>query len=146
MLVAPQIHSIEGSGEASQMQLDVTHEGNGSNNAKDTKFSNDACADAFRLLRVMVTNVFRDFLASRNAFADHLLQHFYRWLSSSSSLLYDPTLHAMVVNLMHKLFLQLLAEFRRLGGDIVYADFSKVCFYVSCLLLLITKKYVYILW
>ena len=34
----------------------------------------------------------------------------YRWLSTSSSLLYEPLLHRFVHSLMKKVWLQLLAE------------------------------------
>ncbi|TDH74036.1 hypothetical protein CCR75_003841 [Bremia lactucae] len=129
ILVASQIHSIEGIGGAHQMELDF-------NQAEDTGTApamaiaegdaEESCHEAFRLLRIMVTTLFKDFLASQNKFADHLLQHFYRWVSSPDSLCFDPALYAMVKRLMEKLFLQLLAEFRRLGAQIVYADFSKL--------------------
>ena len=46
----------------------------------------------------------------------------YRWLGSASAPSFDPLLLAIVKNLMHKLFLQLLAELRRFGTRIVYAD------------------------
>ncbi|KAG6954512.1 hypothetical protein JG688_00012321 [Phytophthora aleatoria] len=135
ILVASQIHSIEGLGVAHQMEIDF--DGNdggeagtrGEGSAAPAVAEGDAeesCHEAFRLLRVMVTTLFKDFLASRNKFADHVLQQFYRWLCSPNSLSFDPALHAMVKRLMEKLFLQLLAEFRRLGSQIVYADFSKI--------------------
>jgi len=41
-------------------------------------------------------------------------------------LLYDPALKKTLHNLMKKLFIQLVAEFMRLGSTIVYADFSKI--------------------
>ncbi|KAI9994374.1 hypothetical protein PInf_010984 [Phytophthora infestans] len=134
ILVASQIHSIEGLGVAHQMEIEF--DGNGEGEAGATEGSaapavaegdaEESCHEAFRLLRVMVTTLFKDFLASRNKFADHVLQQFYRWLCSPNSLSFDPALHAMVKRLMEKLFLQLLAEFRRLGSQIVYADFSKI--------------------
>ncbi|RLN10522.1 hypothetical protein BBJ28_00021537 [Nothophytophthora sp. Chile5] len=131
ILVASQIHSIEGLGVAHQRELDF--EGNGESTggaagggAAAEGDAEESCHEAFRLLRVMVTTLFKDFLASRNKFADHVLQQFYRWLSSSSSLCFDPALQTMVKRLMEKLFLQLLAELRRLGSQIVYADFSKI--------------------
>ena len=62
----------------------------------------------------------------RNAYADEQVINFYRWLRSPSSFLYDPALYRTLLNLMKKLFMQLIAEFKRLGATIVYASFAKV--------------------
>ncbi|KIY72932.1 hypothetical protein CYLTODRAFT_485908 [Cylindrobasidium torrendii FP15055 ss-10] len=53
-------------------------------------------------------------------------EHFWRWISSSVSQMYDPAFHRFVHGLMRKTFIQLLAEFRRLGSQIIYADFSRI--------------------
>ena len=55
-----------------------------------------------------------------------MLEHFWRWISSPASNLYDPALYRFVHGLMRKTFSQLLAEFRRLGSDIVHADFGRI--------------------
>lgn len=49
-----------------------------------------------------------------------------RWLKSPTSLLYDPALRRTLYSLMKKLFLMLVAEFKRLGSQIVYADFNRI--------------------
>lgn len=131
ILVALQIQSIEGiGGGAQQMELDFDTDGSSaaatSAAALAAGETEEPCQEAFRLLRVLVTTLFKDFLATRNKFADHLLQQLYRWICSPNALCYDPGLHAIVKRLMEKLFLQLLAELRRLGSQIVYADFSKI--------------------
>ncbi|KAG6911037.1 hypothetical protein DXG01_005453 [Tephrocybe rancida] len=54
------------------------------------------------------------------------IDHFWRWVSSSASSMYDPSLHRFVHGLMRKTFIQLLAEFKRLGSHVVYADFSRI--------------------
>jgi DNA polymerase epsilon subunit 1 len=54
------------------------------------------------------------------------VDHFWRWASSSASGLYDPTIHRFIHGLMRKTFIQLIAEFKRLGATIVYADFSNI--------------------
>ena len=64
-------------------------------------------------------------LHPRNAYADEQVINFYRWLRSPSSFLYDPALYRTLLNLMKKLFMQLIAEFKRLGATIVYASFAK---------------------
>ena len=55
-----------------------------------------------------------------------------RWLRSPSALLYDPALRRTLHNLMKKLFMQLVAEFKRLGSTVVHANFNR--------LILSTKK------
>uniref|UniRef100_A0A1B6LUL8 DNA polymerase epsilon catalytic subunit n=1 Tax=Graphocephala atropunctata TaxID=36148 RepID=A0A1B6LUL8_9HEMI len=90
------------------------------------------CSGAFRVLRSMVNAWIRDVSLHRNVFADFQIVHFYRWLRSPNALLYDPALRRTLHNLMKKLFIQLVSEFKRLGAVIVYANFSK--------LLLCTKK------
>ncbi|KAK4884405.1 hypothetical protein RN001_000676 [Aquatica leii] len=84
------------------------------------------CAEAFRILRNMVTVWMHDISIYRNKFADFQVIHFYRWLRSPKALLYDPALLHTLQNLMKKLFLQLVAEFKRLGCTIVYANFNKI--------------------
>jgi DNA polymerase epsilon subunit 1 len=85
-----------------------------------------ACASSFRLLKSLVTNWFRDVSTTGNEFADSLLIHFYRWLCAGHSQMHDPALHRAVHRLMKKVFLQLMAELRQLGAEVVYATFDRV--------------------
>lgn len=55
-----------------------------------------------------------------------LLDHFWRWVRSSSSNMFEPALHRFLHGLMRKTFLQLLAELKRLGTTIVYADYQRI--------------------
>ncbi|KAJ8673754.1 hypothetical protein QAD02_005016 [Eretmocerus hayati] len=84
------------------------------------------CAGAFRVLRNMVATWLKEVSSYRNPFADFLLVHFYRWLRSPSSYLYDPALRRTLHNYSKKLFVQLVAQLQGLGSNIVYADFSRV--------------------
>ncbi|XP_072929758.1 DNA polymerase epsilon catalytic subunit 1 isoform X2 [Epargyreus clarus] len=84
------------------------------------------CSAAFKVLRTMIAAWLRDVTLYKNVFADFQISHFYRWLKTPTSLLYDPALRRTLYNLMKKLFLMLVAEFKRLGSDIVYADFNKI--------------------
>ncbi|KAK2153411.1 hypothetical protein LSH36_298g04118 [Paralvinella palmiformis] len=84
------------------------------------------------IMKGMVHGWIRDVANYQNVFADHQIINFYRWLRSPGALLYDPALRQVLHTLMKKLFLQLIAEFKRLGSIIVYANFSQV--------LLCTKK------
>ena len=49
-----------------------------------------------------------------------------RWLRAPQSLLYEPALRRSLHSLMRKLFMQLMAEFRRLGSVIVHANFNRL--------------------
>lgn len=84
------------------------------------------CSSAFRVMRSMVNGWLREVSIHRNVYSDFQIVHFYRWVRSSGALLYDPALRRALNNLMRKLFLQLIAEFKRLGANIVYADFNRV--------------------
>ncbi|KAF5297091.1 hypothetical protein FQA39_LY02671 [Lamprigera yunnana] len=84
------------------------------------------CAEAFRILRNMVTVWMHDISMYRNKFADFQVIHFYRWLRSPKALLYDPAILHTLQNLMKKLYIQLVAEFKRLGCTIIYANFNKI--------------------
>ena len=82
--------------------------------------------NAFRVLRTMVAAWLREVSQFRNVFADYQIIHFYRWLRSTNALLYDPALRKTLLNLMKKLFMQLVAEFKRLGAIVVHADFNRM--------------------
>ncbi|EPQ51216.1 DUF1744-domain-containing protein [Gloeophyllum trabeum ATCC 11539] len=59
------------------------------------------------------------------------IDHFWRWISSNASNMYDGSIHRFVHSLMRKTFIQLLAEFKRLGSHVVYADFSRILLVTS---------------
>uniref|UniRef100_A0A2N9H1P4 DNA polymerase epsilon catalytic subunit n=1 Tax=Fagus sylvatica TaxID=28930 RepID=A0A2N9H1P4_FAGSY len=61
-----------------------------------------------------------------NVYADAILQHLYRWLCSPQSKLHDPALHRILHKVMQMVFALLLADFRKLGATIIFANFSKV--------------------
>ncbi|XP_045460209.1 DNA polymerase epsilon catalytic subunit 1 [Harmonia axyridis] len=84
------------------------------------------CAEAFKILRGMAILWMRDISMYKNVYADFQVIHFYRWLRSPKALLHDPALLRTLQNLMKKLFLQLVAELKRLGCTIIYANFNKI--------------------
>lgn len=59
-----------------------------------------------RILKSMVVGWVREITQYHNVYADNQVMHFYRWLHSPSSLLYDPALHRTLHNMMKKVFLQ----------------------------------------
>ncbi|XP_075389510.1 DNA polymerase epsilon catalytic subunit A isoform X1 [Tenrec ecaudatus] len=84
------------------------------------------CSSTFRVLKSMVVGWVKEITQYHNVYADNQVMHFYRWLRSPSSLLHDPALHRTLYSMMKKLFLQLIAEFKRLGSSIVYANFNRI--------------------
>ncbi|XP_077998858.1 DNA polymerase epsilon catalytic subunit A-like [Glandiceps talaboti] len=84
------------------------------------------CSTALKIMKGMVHGWLRDVTTYNNVFADYQIMQFYRWLRSPGALLYDPALRRTMHNLMQKLFLQLVAEFKRLGSTIVYANFNRI--------------------
>jgi DNA polymerase epsilon subunit 1 len=80
----------------------------------------------FNMVRSMVKAWSAEAGKSDGAHWRLMLDHFWRWISSPAARLYDPALYRFVHGLMRKTFSQLLAEFRRLGSDIVHADFGRV--------------------
>jgi hypothetical protein len=62
----------------------------------------DGPGAAFRIMRVLVGKWLKDAAVSADPHADALLQHFYRWICASHSMLSDPALHRLVHRLMRK--------------------------------------------
>ncbi|ETE60432.1 DNA polymerase epsilon catalytic subunit A, partial [Ophiophagus hannah] len=84
------------------------------------------CSNTFRILKSLVVGWVKEITQYHNVYADNQVIHFYRWLRSPTSLLYDPALHRMLHGMMKKLFLQLVAEFKRLGSVVIYANFNRI--------------------
>ncbi len=98
ILQASKLEEMEG-GVNMDISLSMdTGGGDGHENGHGTTPDSDDMAptNAFRLLKVLVTEWLKDVTAASNVYADYLLLHCYRWLCSSSSRLYDPSLLRMV--------------------------------------------------
>ncbi|XP_011498886.1 PREDICTED: DNA polymerase epsilon catalytic subunit A, partial [Ceratosolen solmsi marchali] len=87
---------------------------------------NALCGPAFRILKIMVATWLKEVSNFKNRYADCLLIHFYRWLRSPLSYLYDPALRRILHNYSKKLFVQLISEMQRLGAIMIFADFTKI--------------------
>lgn len=59
-----------------------------------------------RILKSLVVGWVKEITQYHNVYADNQVIHFYRWLRSPNSLLYDPALHRTLHSMMKKLFLQ----------------------------------------
>ncbi|MFT7808498.1 DNA polymerase epsilon catalytic subunit A isoform X1 [Arapaima gigas] len=115
-----------------QASLEDMMSGNQSANAVASYDETALCSSTFRILKSMVVGWVKEITQYHNVYADNQVMHFYRWLCSPSSLLYDPALHRTLHNMMKKVFLQLVAEFKRLGSSVIYGNFNRI--------LLCTKK------
>ncbi|RSH85546.1 DNA polymerase epsilon catalytic subunit [Saitozyma podzolica] len=129
------VNEMEGSGSGSLAFDSASH--NLDEYAKGTANSGVILGDAtlstqtFGVLKGMVRGWFLDKARAhvRGAVggpADLVVNQFWRWISSSSSHMFEPALHRFLHGLMRKVFLQLLAEFKRLGTHVVYADFQRI--------------------
>lgn len=61
-----------------------------------------------------------------SSMADIMVQHLVRWVESSSSFLYDRSLHYYTQMMSRKAFLQLLSDFRRVGSHVVFASTTRL--------------------
>jgi DNA polymerase epsilon subunit 1 len=84
------------------------------------------CLSSLRIMKSMVQYWLKDIALYGNAFADMQVIHFYRWLQSPGSLLYDPAIRRTLQSYMKKLCLLLVNELKRLGAHVVYADLSRI--------------------
>lgn len=85
----------------------------------------------FATVKQMVRSWLIDKARDTNSPATVTLDHFWRWVSSCSSNMYEPSIQKFIHGLMRKTFIQLLAEFKRLGSNVVYADFSRILLVTS---------------
>lgn len=133
LLKSNQINEMEG-GALFGFDQDMTNEQCG----LDEDMS---CGPAFRVLKQLIQRCLADAVTYGNVFADAILQHLHRWLCSPQSKLHDPALHRMLHKVMQKVFALLLAEFRKLGATIIFANFSKIIIDTGKSDLLAAKSY-----
>jgi DNA polymerase epsilon subunit 1 len=58
--------------------------------------------------------------------ADVLVQHLVRWVENPDSFMYDRALHYYVQMMSRKAFQQLMADFRRVGSQVVFANANRL--------------------
>ncbi|OAY51429.1 DNA polymerase epsilon catalytic subunit A [Manihot esculenta] len=139
LLKSNQVNEMEG-GALLGFEQDM----NSSSHTYDEQYGFDEAtlsAPALRALKQLIQRCLADAVSSGNVFADALLQHLYRWLCSPQSKLHDPALHRILHKVMQKVFALLLAEFRKLGATIIFANFSKVIIDTGKLSLSAAKAY-----
>ena len=124
------VNELEGSGGATAFDS-VSHtldEYKSGESQRDlTLGESHVSAQMFSILKAMVKTWLLDKIRDNfESPATLTIDHFWRWISSSASNLFDPSVHRFVHGLMRKTFIQLLAEFKRLGSHVIYADFSRI--------------------
>jgi DNA polymerase epsilon subunit 1 len=119
--------------------------------SSSTVDENRISAVTFGIIRNMIRSWSED-VAKRNRISSVMLEHLYRWITSSSSRLYDPAVYSLVHDLMKRVFIHLIADLRNAGCEVVYATFHKLVIatsktaipnavsYVTYLLQMIKKK------
>ncbi|KAF9181365.1 DNA polymerase epsilon catalytic subunit [Haplosporangium sp. Z 11] len=132
LLQSSLINEIEGGSEAA---LDASHTLDDYSAGKVSNMitfgTGSASAQAFAMIKAMVRGWAVESAESQSFFADSMMGHFHRWLTSPSSKLYDPSMYALVHGLMKKVFLQLVAEFKRLGSRVILGNFNKLTIVTS---------------
>ncbi|KAG1384872.1 hypothetical protein G6F61_000060 [Rhizopus arrhizus] len=78
------------------------------------------------ILRSTVHRWMDNSISGGNKIGEHLADTFQRWLMSPDSCMYDPCLYDLIHNLMKKVFMQLIAELKRLGAKVVFANFHRI--------------------
>lgn len=111
---------------APQISLQEMVSGNNPNMIIPSYDETAVCSGAFKVLRHMVNGWLRAVTQQKCVLADYQLIHFYRWLRSPNALMYDPALRRTLYNYMKKMFVQLIAEFKRLESIVVFANFNKI--------------------
>lgn len=130
VLQSVMVNELEGSGGATAFDSvsRTLDEYKGGETQRDLSLGeSNVSAQMFNTLKAMVKAWLLDKIRDNYESPASLgIDHFWRWISSNSSNMYDPSIHRFVHGLMRKTFIQLLAEFKRLGSHVVYADFSRI--------------------
>ena len=101
-------------------------DGGGPGDGSEVLYSDSAFANAgILVLREMVKHWWAE-ACRGNDMADLVVNHLVRWVESPGSFLYDRALHRYVQTMSRKAFQQLMADFRRVGSQVVFASASRL--------------------
>lgn len=128
------VNELEGSGGATAFDSSHTlDEYAGGDSQRDLTLGDSSVSpQTFSILKSMVKTWLLDKIQGNfESPATIAIDHFWRWISSNASHMYDPSIHRFVHGLMRKTFIQMLAEFKRLGSHVVYADLTRVLLVTS---------------
>ncbi|KAI1344490.1 DNA polymerase epsilon [Xylariaceae sp. FL0016] len=121
ILTSSLINELEGSDSISfNPASDATGDGS------EMLHSENAFANAGVLvLREMVKSWWAE-ACKGSPMADILVQHLVRWVESPDSFMYDRALHYYVQTMSRKALLQLMADFRRVGSQVIFANSNRL--------------------
>ena len=128
ILTSSLINELEGSdaisfNPAADALASATDDGSDGN---EVLYSDNAFANAGVLvLREMVKAWWAE-ACRGSTMADVMVQHLVRWVESPASHLYDHALHYYVQMMSRKALLQLMADFRRVGSQVVHASSNRL--------------------
>ena len=96
------------------------------NNGTGVLYSDNAFASAgVRVLREMVKAWWTE-ACRGSSMADVMVQHLVRWVENPDSFLFDRSLHYYVQVMSRKAFQQLMADFKRVGSHVVFANANRL--------------------
>ena len=128
------VNELEGSGGATAFDASRTLDeySKGDTMQDVTLGESNVSPQTFSILKALVKTWMVDKIQGNfESPATIAIDHFWRWISSSASYMYDTGIHRFVHGLMRKTFIQMLAEFKRLGSHVVYADLSRILLVTS---------------
>lgn len=95
------------------------------NTALNSSDESRISAVTFGIIKNMIRS-WSEEVAKRNRVCSTMLEHLYRWITSTSSRMYDPAIYSLVHDLMKRVFIHLIAELRNAGCQIIFATFHKI--------------------
>ncbi|KAK0725137.1 DNA polymerase epsilon [Lasiosphaeris hirsuta] len=123
ILTSSLINELEG---ADSISFNPAGDTNGATDGNEMLFSENAFANAgVQVLREMVKSWWAE-ACKGSTMADVMVQHLVRWVESPVSCLYDRALHYYVQMMSRKALLQLMADFRRVGSQVIYASANRL--------------------
>lgn len=124
ILTSSLINELEGSDSIAFNPAAPSDEG--LDNTKGALYSENAFASAgITVLREMVKAWWTE-ACKGSSLADVMVQHLVRWVESPDSFLYDRSLHYYVQMMSRKALQQLMADFKRMGSHVVFANANRL--------------------
>ncbi|KAK1753157.1 DNA polymerase epsilon catalytic subunit A, partial [Echria macrotheca] len=121
ILTSSLINELEGADSVS-----FNPAGDSGMDGNEVLFSENAFANAgVQVLREMVKSWWAE-ACKGSTMADIMVQHLVRWVESPASCLYDRALHYYVQMMSRKALLQLMADFRRVGSQVIFASANRL--------------------
>ncbi|BFZ59058.1 DNA polymerase epsilon catalytic subunit [Saitoella coloradoensis] len=130
ILTSAIINDLEGADSGSFGRM-ADGEGNDDQGESTGNLSENSFSSASLLVLKDMVRIWREEAVSGIHHADLMVQHLFRWIQSTESCLHDPALRHHIHAITKKAFLQLLAELRRVGSKVVFADMNRIIIQTS---------------